>query len=381
MIGPNPANVDTRGPGNTSLQQYHDIIIDINTKNHAAHPGDKAHDDLLNTLGFKLQQDELNWQADPSGGSSGTAGKTFIYDLEKYESAAGSASGVDALIKELDRVSGYDGKGNLQVPGDPNSQSGKAWQSNFLKNAKDAPKFGLSAPTGDGEIRLGNSKQLDVGDCFILSAIGAVNAEPGGPEKLNSLIHTNSDGSYDVTFPGDLYSKKYRVTADELKHTNVASGDLTTKILAIAADQWDKDNVGGKQGEGKGVDDGGHESGALTLLTGKYSSYSKTDSASISSAIMQGAKSGNPIEVKVKVSSDPNDKDYHAIFVDKYDPKTDKVTWHDPHDTGKSYTQTMSTFLSSPDGEVVKIVSAATTTPSNGFTTGNWNSNRYTAQM
>jgi hypothetical protein len=373
MIAPAP-KVPTHNLGDASLQTIHNLVTSINSKvlkDSSSDPDKITHNNELNARGFQIQQDELDYEADPSGGSSGTAGKKLLSDWNDYKSAANkyshNAGDVENLLNEFANISGIMSNGNLAEPGDPNSASGKGWKTNFEKNAKDAPKFGLSPPAGDGEASIGHSKQKSESDCFLLAAIGAINATPGGAAQLNSLIHTNSDGSYDVTFPGDPHGKKYTVTAAELKSDDVASGDTTTKILTIAADKWDIDNGG------DGIAKKGTAAGALTLLTGKMNDH--LHGGDIKSTIIKNAKDGKPTELGALVgydSSDPPNPIYHAIFVNSYDPKTGIVTWTNPYDSSKQYKQNIDDFLSHPAGGIMGIVEIDSTTDTAGTVNGQW---------
>ncbi len=80
-----------------------------------------------------------------------------------------------------------------------------------------------------------NFKQGEIGDCWFLASIAAIQRSLKGQEILNNMITDNKDGSYTVKFRGS--DEEYTVYAYELLEKNYARGDLDVRILEIAAEK------------------------------------------------------------------------------------------------------------------------------------------------
>lgn len=97
----------------------------------------------------------------------------------------------------------------------------------------------IAAPApSDGVI--GNFKQGQMNDCFVLSAINAVSHTDAGKDSIKNDIKDNGDGTYSVTLPGDKAHKSYTVTQDDLKK-GYATGDVDVSILAAAMEKCAND--------------------------------------------------------------------------------------------------------------------------------------------
>ncbi len=100
--------------------------------------------------------------------------------------------------------------------------------------------------------------QGQIGDCWFLASIAAVQRSPKGQEILNNMITDNKDGTYTVKFKGA--DKEYTVNAIELlSKDNYASGDYDVRILEIAAE---------KHYNIMGIKNGGDPSSGIELLLG-----------------------------------------------------------------------------------------------------------------
>ncbi|MCQ2739945.1 MAG: C2 family cysteine protease [bacterium] len=76
--------------------------------------------------------------------------------------------------------------------------------------------------------------QGQIGDCWYLATISAIQRSPKGQEILNNMITDNKDGTYTVKFKGA--DKSYTVSALELmSKSKYAEGDFDVRILELAA--------------------------------------------------------------------------------------------------------------------------------------------------
>lgn len=99
--------------------------------------------------------------------------------------------------------------------------------------------------------------QGQIGDCWFLASIAAVQRSPKGQDILDNMITDNKDGTYTVKFKGA--DKEYTVSAIELlSKDDYAYGDFDVRILEIAAE---------KHYNIKGID-GGNPASGLELLLG-----------------------------------------------------------------------------------------------------------------
>ena len=196
------------------------------------------------------------------------------------------------------------------------------------------------------------------GDCFFLSTIHAMASTPAGKDQLLSLVKTVPDAAdnpggpfhYEVTFPGDPNHKTYSVTPQQLADTpGFSSGDATSRVLEITANQWSLDNGGG------GITKGGDGEKVLTLFTGRAAQTvmvtpgSPEAEASLAQAIIDGANRGSPMTVGSNITGKDGQVSEHVLTIEAYDPDTNIVTYSNPWDSSKLYTQDLNDFVKKPN--------------------------------
>ena len=100
--------------------------------------------------------------------------------------------------------------------------------------------------------------QGQIGDCWFLSSISAIQRSSKGQAILDNTIKDNKDGTYTVKFKGA--DKAYTVSALEiLSADDFAEGDTDVRILELAAE---------KHYNILGIKNGGNPSSAFDLLLG-----------------------------------------------------------------------------------------------------------------
>lgn len=98
--------------------------------------------------------------------------------------------------------------------------------------------------------------QGQIGDCWFLATIAAIQRSPKGQEILNNMITDNKDGMYTVKFKGA--DEPITVLISELQERNDwSSGDLDARILEVAADKYY--NI-------RGISYGGNPTSAMELF-------------------------------------------------------------------------------------------------------------------
>lgn len=227
----------------------------------------------------------------------------------------------------------------------------------------------------DGNI--GDFRQGDTGDCWLLAEIKLVSKTPEGAEAIKNSIRNNNNGTFTVTFKG-APDKKYSVSEEEIKKSKdkLAEGDKDVRILEIAADKWRLET------QGKSIDEGGSSIEANFLLTGQknndiyfsYRKYVKRDTITNDRNINNSkrkiiSESIEPLEALQKIpegqlvqltfpktnksiltkavalitkpqhedetfKTQNGDKIYtkHAYYIER---KGDEIFLHDPHNTAK----------------------------------------------
>lgn len=147
----------------------------------------------------------------------------------------------------------------------------------------------------DGEI--GVTRQKNIGDCWVLSGVNALNNSEFGRAMLKNAIHQNDDGSVTVTLKG--VGKEYTYSAKEIiqnqynsPELKYSSGDTDMNLFEKAIGDYRKEliesgdytangrNLSRTAGDKATIDDplkGGQIDEAIYYITGLTSEYSEND--------------------------------------------------------------------------------------------------------
>ena len=104
------------------------------------------------------------------------------------------------------------------------------------------------------------------GDCWLMSAIMAINLTPGGEKYFARILHPNSDGNEDVKFPDA--ENAYTITKKDVEiggFLNSSNGDVDVKAIEKAAEKYLMD-LGYKGSDP--LNDGNLISAGLKILAG-----------------------------------------------------------------------------------------------------------------
>lgn len=100
----------------------------------------------------------------------------------------------------------------------------------------------------DSDGKIGNTKQEDINDCWVLAGVTALSYTDKGQEILNKAVTHNDDGSVTVKLVGG--GKEYTFSAEEIAlnqyedgEKKYSSGDTDMNILEMAFARYRKENV------------------------------------------------------------------------------------------------------------------------------------------
>lgn len=95
---------------------------------------------------------------------------------------------------------------------------------------------------------IGNTKQHDIGDCWLLSQLTALKGTTEGAKAINEAIKKNDDGSVTVTLKG--VNKSYTFTPEQVCSgdygdltKSYSSGDTDMKLFELAFAEWRKEQI------------------------------------------------------------------------------------------------------------------------------------------
>ena len=206
---------------------------------------------------------------------------------------------------------------------------------------------------------LGDFKQGQTGDCWLLASISAITSDEKGKEVIKNALSVNDDGSVNVYFKG--IDKTYTITKNELYTTiskDYAAADPDVVAVELAMEKYRKGLLDTNLARGTALNliyapkntgsvlDGGDPVQALQLLTGKKAINIGTDGndkMALNSVVQEGKSfkaalkeyADNPnnvivVSLKEGVDEKGNTK-YHAYAFDSYDDENFYLV--NPHDT------------------------------------------------
>ncbi len=130
-----------------------------------------------------------------------------------------------------------------------------------------------------------NTKQHDVGDCWVLAGVNALNDTPAGKQMIKNAIKHHPDGSVTVELKG--VNKSYTFTPDEIgahDYTDLSkemsTGDIDMNIIEMAFEAYRKEIIPADKSKRVGAlalaspEDplrGGYKEDTIKILTGKSS--------------------------------------------------------------------------------------------------------------
>ena len=127
---------------------------------------------------------------------------------------------------------------------------GKTVVTQYGKDGKVASNKTTVKYDSDGVI--GNTKQQDINDCWVLAGVTALSYSEKGQEILNKAITHNDDGSVTVKLVGG--NKEYTFSAEEIAlnqyedgEKSYSEGDTDMNILEMAFAKYRKENIQNKE--------------------------------------------------------------------------------------------------------------------------------------
>lgn len=168
---------------------------------------------------------------------------------------------------------------------------GKTTVTNYDTAGKSVSENTEVKYVSDGKI--GNTKQADIGDCWVLAGVNSLNSSEKGREILENAIVHNDDGSITVKLVGG--GKEYTFSAEEIVLNQYedgtmkySSGDTDMNVIEMAIGKYRKENYQNDEATIIGLDRAHHKpvnasendplsSGmvdeAIYLLTGTNAEY------------------------------------------------------------------------------------------------------------
>ncbi len=281
--------------------------------------------------------------------------KTAINDVTANGWYTENGKYFDKDGNEVSKVRFLAGKEFLEPLNDTSNVYKSALDGQYYSWNEEANKF--EYVKNDGV--LGDFKQGQTGDCWLLAAISAVSDNEKAKELVKNAVTVNDDGSVDVYFKG--IDKTYKITADELSNrisADYAAADPDVAAVELAMEKYRQGLLDTKLARGsvlnltyapkntESVLEGGDSVQALQLLTGKKAISISTDGddkMALNSVIQEGKSfkaalkeyadnPNNVIVVSLKYGVDENgNPKYHAYAFDSYDDENFYLV--DPHNT------------------------------------------------
>ncbi len=208
-----------------------------------------------------------------------------------------------------------------------------------------------SAATGP----IGASEEgAQANDCGFLGAISALQSKGQGAQ-VASLVHSDGSGGYSVTFPGDPNHKTYNVSQQQLGNGSnplFSSGDTTTRVLEVAANQWSEDHGH------MALSDKVNSSNAMTLLTGDTTKavYGSASTPGFTSGFQSAVASGKPVTVSINANALPSVMNIagtntinpnggsHCVSVIGIDKANNTIQFNNPWDSGQTCSMPLDKF-------------------------------------
>jgi hypothetical protein len=225
----------------------------------------------------------------------------------------------------------------------------------------------------EGRNNFDNFKQGSARDCYFLGAIIALKGTEEGQKRLEQMIKpvAMEDGKpgYQVIFPGDVSQKVYTIShADAINNQGFSKGDLSTKVLEMAAEQYATDhpanlaNLDTAIGKNSTIKEGGSVHDGLALLTGHQVDFAINeggDHPSVAERFAnEGLKDSKPFCVSVNISENGTLNHEaglanHVITVTKVDYEAQTVSYINPWDSTKTENMPLNDFVANCYGMAI----------------------------
>lgn len=221
-------------------------------------------------------------------------------------------------------------------------------------------------PLYDSDGKIGTTYQQDIGECWALSGVNALNTTSYGRKLISDSIKHNSDGSVTVTLKG--VGKSYTYSAEKIalaqytdSKKSFAAGDTDMNLLEMAISDYRKELSQSVSFKGLSINaedplKGGWNREALKYLTGQEPTNTYTSS---STKKMLEMKQTNPDRYPMTTSFKANDEEFNKLGIGKI------VTGHvysisrvanntvyliNPWDSSKEIPYSMEAYLKNADG-------------------------------
>ncbi|MES2741590.1 MAG: hypothetical protein V4754_11640 [Pseudomonadota bacterium] len=255
----------------------------------------------------------------------------------ELKSAAKFVAGDKELMRDIDGELTHE---NASKEAAEYSDGNFSWKE--LKKAAGHVKDALYKFTGyDDKLKLkdqevdARSAQNKEGNCFMMAATKSVSNSEEGKEIIKQSIKPYDDGTYGVTFAGDINKKEYIVRPD----IKFGGGDREMNVINAAADKYYKDH-----GRPEGITSGGLNKDATQLLTGKKAELvnqldSKEDIEKKLAELAPNlgkdrtATLTGRVEKNGDMQFDAGSGTAHGVSISEINTKTGMVTYQNPWDT------------------------------------------------
>lgn len=250
--------------------------------------------------------------------------------------------------------------------------------------------------------------QQNLGNCWFLSGIGAINNSKAGRALIDKAVQENKDGSYTITFPA-YPNNTYTISAQQVasaqssltsnaydeetwnlpldtQNNNPAlvsnpTKDKTLIALNLAAEALMNDTQWRDTERGVGLDGGSTTQVAqlfginteVILKNNDNTDYNKIKNYLIDNPNAPNISfSANPETSKIS-NNNPNDSNYdgaietinngsgHEFYVESYDKTTDKITYINPWNSSIKYETSFDNFIKYTNSAIMIDIPKETT--------------------
>jgi hypothetical protein len=205
------------------------------------------------------------------------------------------------------------------------------------QNAPIAPNTRPFSPQAIAHSGLSGAGGVDQGkysDCVFEASLAAVATTERGQQAISQAIMQNSDGSFNVTFPG-APKRLIKVTQSDLKTTGVHDKATSAEVLEAALIISDPNFANGSHPppDATGAPDGSRPTPAqyaLHLLTGSPASKEEASSSRIGNKIAQALGNGQPVVAFCSNNDQGALASGHEWTVMACDPQANRITLRNP---------------------------------------------------